>query len=444
MNPECLKMLYYKNNIHEFNRTKIMRKVIRDLFDSIDRLTLGDPYAFENPEKTGTRLKEGAYDKFKDFMIAYQVMVQYNYPIYDCVRRTRYTDKKAVLYIDTDSNFIGLDPFVRFIRDEIYNNDYGHYDNFIFKVSSVYTMVLSDVVARNFVHFYKMRNISDEYGKILAMKNEFFFTRMAFANVKKRYFGWMMLQEGSIIHDGKGELEIKGFDFIKAGTKDTIRNKYREFVTKILHAEHINIRDMIKEAWDFKEEMRRDILAGDTSFFKQTTVSIPEHYKRPYSQQGIKGIIVWNAINTKETIDFPAPVDIVPITLAKGFTEKRRDAIIAYGPRPVINREFETIASSMPALFKFIKDYPDEYENFYHNVLTSNTKEVADMEFTVIAKPMHYDGELPNWFKSIIDTDKIVYDAVSLLTPVLQTTGIKSSKVGQKKLINHYNNIVEV
>ena len=66
------------------------------------------------------------------------------------------------------------------------------------------------------------------------------------------------------------------------------------------------------------------------------------------------------------------------------------------------------------------------------------------MEFSVIAKPRHYNGDLPPWLKSIIDTDKIVYDAVSLLTPVLQSTGIKSSKVGKTKLINHYNNIVEI
>jgi hypothetical protein len=201
---------------------------------------------------------------------------------------------------------------------------------------------------------------------------------------------------------------------------------------------------MIKEAWDFKEEMRQDILSGDMSFFKQATVSIPEHYKMPYSQQGIKGVLVWNAISVNDTMDFPVPVDIVPITLAKGYTTIRKNAIISYGPRPEITPEFETIASSMPALLKFIKEFPDEYENFYKGILTSDIKEVRDMEFTVIAKPRHYDGELPAWFKSIIDTDKIVYDAVSLLTPVLQTTGIKSSKVGKSKTINHYNNIVEI
>jgi hypothetical protein len=444
LDMNCVKMLYYKNNISAFNSTPLMMRLIKQLFDSIDKLTLGDPYAFENPEATGTILKPGAYDTYKDFILAYRVMVQYNYPTYDCVRRTRYTDKKAVLYIDTDSNFIGLDPFVRFVCDKVYNGIYSDFDNMRYKISSVYTMVMSDVVARNFVKFTEMRNISPKYGKILAMKNEFFFTRMAFASVKKRYFGWMMIQEGKLILDGKGALEIKGFDFIKAGTKDTIRNKYNDFVTQILHSPHINIRAMIDEALEFKEEMRLEVLSGDTSYFKQTTVSLPEHYKMPYSQQGIKGVLIWNAINTESTLDLPAPVDIVPITLAKGYTKNRIHAIKVYGPKPLDNPEFDTIASSMPEILRFAKNYPERYANFWHNVLDSDILEIMNMEFNVIAKPRHYNGDLPDWFKSIIDTEKIVYDAVSLLTPVLQATGIKSSKVGKSKTINHYNNIVEI
>lgn len=444
MDYNCLKMLYYKNNIEAFNRTPVMRKLIKELFDKIEVLTLGDPYAFTNPEGTGTVLKEGAYDTFRDFMVAYQVMVQYNYPTYDSVRRTRYTDKKAVLYIDTDSNFIGLDPFIRYVINDLYHNQYDDYNTMRFKIASVYTMVLSDVVARNFVHFYKMRNIIPEYGKILAMKNEFFFTRMAFANVKKRYFGWMMLQEGQLVKKGKGDLEIKGFDFIKAGTKDTIRDKYKEFVTQILHSDHIDIRHMVDEALAFKQKMKDEVLSGDTSYFKQTTVSIPEHYKKPYSQQGIKGILVWNAINTDETIDLPAPVDIIPINLALNYTKKRKEAITLYGPEPLSDPEFETVAACMPKLLAFAKRFPKQYANFWKGIMSSNVKEISEMEFTVIAKPRHYNGELPDWLAFIIDTDKIVYDAVSLLTPVLQTTGIKSSKVGKSKLISHYNNIVDI
>lgn len=444
LHPDCLKMVYYKNNIEAFNSTPVMKRIVRELFDRVQVLTLGDRYAFENPEKTGTICTIDAYDKFRDMLDAYRVMVQYNYPTYDCVRRTRYTNKKAVLYIDTDSNFIGLDPFVRYIRDDVYGRVDGDPNNFVFKICSVYTMLLSDVVARNFVYFYKMRNIVEEYGKILAMKNEFYFTRMAFANVKKRYFGWMMLQEGQLIKDGRGALEIKGFDFIKAGTKATIRNKYSDFVTQILHSDHINIRGMIDEALEFKEQMRNEVLSGDTSYFKQTTVSIPEHYKHPYSIQGIKGILVWNAINPEETMDLPAPVDIVPITLSRGFTHKRVDTLISYGPRPSENPNFNSTADAMPELYKFAKDYPDRYENFYNDILKNPIDEVNQMEFSVIAKPRHYNGDLPAWFKSIIDTDKIVFDAVSLLTPVLQSTGIKSSKVGKTKTINHYNNIVEI
>ena len=441
LDKDCIKMLYYKNNVTAFNNTPLMRRLIKQLFDKIDKLTLGDPYAFENPEKTGTILKEGAYDTFKDFRRAYQVMVQYNYPIYDCVRRTRYTDKKSVLYIDTDSNFISLDPYVRFVCDEIYGGIYNDtYDNMRFKISSVYTMIMSDVVARNFVYFTEMRNIAPEYGQILVMKNEFFFSRIAFGNVKKRYFGWKMLREGKLLKEGKGDLEIKGFDFIKAGTKDTIRKKYSGFVNQILLKDHLNVRALITEALEFKEEVRAEILSGSTMYFKQTTVNLLEHYKKPYSQQGVKGVLLWNALNPDDVLDLPAPIDVIPINLAKGFTEKRRDAIRAYGPRPLENPEFETIASTMPCLLNFAKNYPDAYEKFWHGILNNSNPQIADMEFKTLAKPRH-SQDMPEWFMSLIDMEKVIGESVALLTPVLQSTGIKSTKVGD---INHYTNIVEV
>ena len=62
------------------------------------------------------------------------------------------------------------------------------------------------------------------------------------------------------------------------------------------------------------------------------------------------------------------------------------------------------------------------------------------MEFKTLAKPRH-SQEMPEWFMSLIDMEKVIGESVALLTPVLQSTGIKSTKVGD---INHYTNIVEV
>lgn len=444
-----LKLLFYKNNIGSFNRTGYMRNLIRSLFDGIDTLTLGDKYAFEDMNGTGSLYSPESPQRFYKLIEAYQVLVQYNHPTYDRVRRTRYTDKKGVLYIDTDSNFLSLDPFVRYILNDVYSDRTFVSEEKASKVmaiSMVYTMVLSDVVERNFVKFTESLNIPPEYGKILGMKNEFYYTRMAFTNVKKRYFGWQMLQEGKLVKGGEGKLDIKGFDFIKAGTKATIREKYKKMAISILKTENIPIGELLKEAWDFKEEIRKEILSGNTEYFKQTTVSVLERYKNPYSIQGVKGIILWNAIaGDDDVIDLPAEVDLIPITLEEGYTEKRIQAITSYGARPNVNDTgFRAAGESMPALYKFIREFPDEYERLWNSVLTSDNPDISGIKPNIIAKPRYYSGN-PAWLESIINADKIINDSVALITPVLQSTGIKAVNVGTGSgATSHYTNLVQI
>ena len=443
LDRNCIKLIYYKNNLFAFNNTMYMRNLIRELFDNIEILRLGDAYAFENAEATNSVYTKDAPMLFRELLNAYRVFVMYNWPIYDRVRRTRYTDKKAVLYIDTDSNFLALDPYIQFVCNEIYGGQYADYNNMRFKIASVYFMVLGDLVARNFEKFTASLNIEPEYGKVLGMKNEFFFTRMAFALVKKRYYGWEMIQEGKLIKDGEGDLEIKGFDFIKAGTKETVRNKYKEIVLKILNEDHIKIRPIIDEAIAFKKFVMNEILEGKSEYFKQLTVSPIARYAQPYSNQGVKSVITWNAICPENTLDLPAEIDVLPINLSFGSTPKRCSVLKSLGPHPdTSSQTFIEIQKVMPHMASFIVKHPDRYEKFYNNLFMNDNEKIANMEFNCIAKP-RYLSELPDWLRDIIDVDKIIEDTVALLTPVLQSTGVKSVSVGAKKS-QHYTNMIAV
>ena len=443
LDRNCIKLLYYKNNLKAFNDTPYMRNLIRELFDNIDELTLGDEYAFVDAEATNSKYTKDAPLLFNTLKNAYRVMVQYNWPIYDKVRRTRYTDKKAVLYIDTDSNFLGLDPLVRFVCQDIYNNQYADYNNMRFKAVSVFTMILMDVVTRNYVKFTESLNIAPEYGSLLSMKNEFLFTRIAFANVKKRYYGWLMIQEGNLIKEGLGDLEIKGFDFIKAGTKATIRDKYESIIHRILKSEHIQTRAIVEEAIQFKKHVMNEILDGKSEYFKQVTVSVMERYKKPFSIQGVKGVLIWNAFNPKDIMDLPVEIDVVPIKLMHGSTPKRIQKLVEFGEYPDINSsDVMTVLKNMPNLAEFIRKYPEMYARFYNGILTNDNEQIASMECNVIAKPRG-SSSMPQWFRDIIDVDKIIEDTVSLLTPVLQSTGVKAVSVGAKSS-PHYTNIIAV
>ena len=470
-----LKLVYYKNNLDQFNRTPVMKKILKDLYDGIDMLTLGDIYAFEAPEKTGTICDAETLTRMKVLLEYYRAMVMYPFPVYDRVRRTKYTQKKAVLYIDTDSNFIALSKFVRFINSEIYNNKYtpaitrmqsiddgiktfygkdSPYDKLKLKVVSVTTMILSDDVAYNFEKFTGAHNIDPEWGKKLGMKNECYFPRMAFGRVKKRYIGFLMVREGIMIDNvdsnypgingGYGIPQIAGYEFIKAGTKASIREKYTDITLKMLLPSVVEARQLFKEVFEFKDFIRSEVRAGKSEYFKQGTANILTRYKDPYRIQAIKGVILWNALAINNQLELPVEVDIVPSKLYNGYSDKRLARFKEFGPRPSETTTLEVLSEiKMPILAQFAFEFPDEYENLYNEIINNPNEKINCMELNALSKPRALPSEeLPKWFAFIIDDEKIINDAVSLINPVFESTGAMVMKTGTQS--SHFTNLVQI
>lgn len=470
-----LKLVYFKNNLDAFSKTPVMKDILKTLFDGIDTLTLGDLFAFEAPEKTGTICDPETLSRMKVLLEYLRAMVVYSFPVYDRVRRTKYTQKKAVLYIDTDSNFISLSKFVRFINSEIYGNQYlpavtrldkpedvlkpfygkdSPYDKLKLKVVSTYTMILSDVVAFNFEKFTDSLNIEPEWGKKLGMKNECYFPRMAFGRAKKRYVGFLMIREGNVIENydskypgingGYGIPQIAGYDFIKAGTKASIKAKYTFITLKMLLPSVLDARQLFKEVFEFKDFIKGEVRSGKSEYFKQGTANILTRYKDPYRIQAIKGVILWNALAIHNPLELPVEVDIVPSKLYAGYSEKRLVKFREYGKRPSETTTLQELSEiKMPILAQFAFEFPDEYENLYNEIINNPNEKIRKMELNALSKPRALPSEeLPKWFAFIIDDDKIINDAVSLVNPLFESTGALVLKTGTQT--SHFTNLIQI
>ena len=158
MEMNLLKLVMYKNNFMEFNNTPFMKNILKTTLNKIEVLRLPDEFAFVNKEYAGTIADDDAPEYVKMVKEYYETFVLYTNPVYDKVRRTKYTTKKSVLYVDTDSNFLGLDKFIQWIGNEM-NVDLETDIEFNFKTVSLYTMVLSMAVAKCFGTFTKSLNI---------------------------------------------------------------------------------------------------------------------------------------------------------------------------------------------------------------------------------------------------------------------------------------------
>lgn len=418
LSQDELKLVYYKNNLKAFNDTKFIHNLLQEIFDSIEHLQLGELSAFDEPEKFNTICEPNAKSLVEKLIHLYDVFVLDTHQIFDRVRRTKYTPKKSVMYIDTDSNFVALEEYVDYFINTI-NDKYNDMGSFIFKCTSILTMIVSHVVSLTYSVFAQSMNMDMEYGSRIRMKNEFLFSILVFGTSKKRYFGKMIIQEGKMIKDGKGDIEIKGFDFKKAATKVEIYDKICKMLfNTILDVNQISYGDILRSANEFKNNIRKDILNGSDLYYKQLSVSTPDKYKNPYSMQGIKGVLLWNAIVEKqERMEFPTEVDIIPIPFDK-FSEKGFNEFLQ-NPAEFFNKHIND--AKYKVLYNFYKNYNTEFTRM---ILTIREHPDIWNKFpSSIAKPRALT-DLPDWLKSIIDIDTIVHNNVNLINPILESVGV--------------------
>jgi hypothetical protein len=406
--PDDVKLLlYYKNNFFKFNRVPAIKQKIMYIMENIDELKLPDIEKIPD---------EKVREEVRDLWRFYDVFVFYNHPIYDSVRKMAYGTREAVLYIDTDSNFIALNRWVQQIQHEFFEDKYRQdYKEFTFICANIITIFLSIVVDRNLKMLAKNCHISDKWAEYLSMKNEFFFWRILFGDVKKRYIDLQMIQEGKLLNDGEGEVEIKGYDFRKSITKDYVRNYYTKICCeKILKPDTIDLRDILHDIDLLKKEIYRSMNAGESMYFKQANVNSPEHYATPLRMQGIKGVMLWNALCPEYAIELPSDVDLIPI---KNLAT-------------IKNREW------------FSKAYPEAYAKLEKEFFTNRNPDIAKMSLNVIAKPKNENIPMPEWLHDIMDVNKIVVSTIKLINPIMESLGLKVQRPTTAK--EYLTNIVDL
>ena len=400
-------LLFYKNNLLAFNRIPCIKEKLHFIFDGIEELKLPSIDKIEN---------EDVRKEVEDLWKFYDIFVFWNHPVYDTVRKMAYGTREAVLYIDTDSNFIALNRWVRQIEDEVFEGNF-HQDpkEFVFICANIVTIFLTTVVDRNLKMFAANSGISTKWAEFLSMKNEYFFWRILFGEVKKRYIDLQMIQEGKLLKDGVGIPEIKGYDLQKSTTKEILKDYYTDLCMKqILTPDSIDLKKIILDIDALKREIRRSMQAGESKYFKQANVNPPEHYAAPLRISGIKAVMLWNALCPEYAIELPSDVDIIPIKNIA--TEK-------YG-----------------AWFK--EKYPEVYARFEREILMNRNPAIAKMACNVIAKPKNANVPMPDWLADIMNTEKIVTSTIKLIAPIMESLGLRVQRPTASK--EYLTNIVDL
>lgn len=411
-NEDYLTILYYKNNMIEFCKTPIMKAKIRHIVENIDELR--SPDITKKNSNGDYIIPEDIQDEIREFRKFCETFVMYSEPMFDRVRKTMFTDRDKVIYTDTDSTFLALNEWVTFIKDEVLMNHYTIPEmevNFI--AVNFMTFILETVIAKGLHDMCSAMNITDKWAARLVMKNEFYLAMIVFTNAKKRYISDAVLQEGKLLTDRKtGEIgypEIKGFDFKKAVVKPFVTKYYTDLsIYEILRTDNIRVDQIYLKLLQLKQTILDSIRSGSHEYYKQAKVQLIEQYKNPYQVQGIRAVLLWNCLFEDRQMELPIDVDIIPI---KVISDKKGRIWLE-------------------------DNYPDLYKKVERDFFMSDNEKIANMELKVLAVPKN-ETDLPDWFFELVDEDKIVSDMLNLFYPIMESLGLRTSKIGKSTYLTN-------
>ena len=435
LNIEQTTRLYWKYNLYEFTKTHpIIQDFYRTIYTSIrvfKPMESADDFSVVHPDyldavksakdpKSAWKKKiqhelfydpNNAPDSIKstlqtltDYYLKY---IYTEFMFTDRMYKLKNFRRNVVTVIDTDSNILSMDPWIEYCFNELMQGDYGrsHTDNVFININTI-TYVISSVIAITLDLYGRHSNISKEHRKRYKMKNEFFFSRLILANVKKRYLNKMLLQEGNLLTPPT--YDIKGYDFKKASTSDDAADFYLGIVKdKLLDAEVIDVADILQTLKGFRVKIRESLQNGETTYLPMASPKEIGAYVNPNSNQGLRGLFAWNALYPENQISLPAKVAILKTKLTT-------------------LKSAEALAVSNPGIYAKLRD------KIFGDATGMFVKVVNDGEkiegLSVIAIPK--TESIPDWLLPYIDYTTVINSVLAPFKSVTETFGLPSIEEG--------------
>lgn len=435
LTEDQLTRLYWKYNLLEFTKAHpLIQELYHTIYKSIrvfqlmkspdDFSVVHDDYIDEvrssaDPEKTWK--KKVQHELFYDpnnapksirpsLQILTDLYLKYIYTEHmftDRMYKLKNFRRNVVTVIDTDSNILSLDPWIEYCFAELMHGDYGrsHIDNVFININTI-TYVISSVISITLDLYGRHSNISKEHRSRYKMKNEFFFSRLILANVKKRYLNKMLLQEGNLLT--KPTYDIKGYDFKKASTSDGAADFYLGIVKdKLLDSETIDVADILSTLKEFRGKIRESLTRGETEYLPIASPKEVGAYVDPNSNQGLRGLFAWNALYPENQISLPAKVAILKTKLT---TLKSAEALQITNPT-IYNRLKEKIYEDKTGMFVKMVNDGEKIEGL-----------------SVIAIPK--TESIPEWLIPYIDYTTVINSVLAPFKSVTETFGLPSIEEG--------------
>ena len=395
---ESANRLYYKSNIFEFCRNSKIKQLIYKM------VTEEEIYVTPTRENTPDNLLV-YLDKFWDYL---EEFVFYNHEVIDREYRVTHLDRRAVLVIDTDSNMIDTHPWIEFVKNEIMPEDELKTKNNIdFDCVCVYTLCfqLQNMIRIALATYLRQCNVKEEVIPILDMKNEYLYKRMLITPVKKSYAATTLYKEGKFMNY---KLDAKGLQIKKSDTNRIVSKQFTKILEEdILGVENVSLIDILIKVKEIEKTIRESLNNGESTYLKPCNMKDIEAYKDPLSNQGFRGLMVWNELYPESQIVLPDHFFLVKLLVHK------------------------------PSDLDKIQDI--KVRNVIENLIFNNPeKRIKSKGLYVLAIPR--DTSIPEWAIPCINVEGILQDTMKAFMNVILALG--PDKIYMDSNSNRFSNII--
>ena len=437
LDDDTLTRIYYRNRLMEFTEThavvkhlhkEIINHVICEpqinpknpnweseinpkyigKFDSANEYNreMGN-MAFMNPNSVPDTIKE----YIEELSGYYMKYVYTQFMAFDRIYRLKNFGRKTVCVIDTDSNILALDTWVKYIIESIDYDRSIDIENLEFIIINTITFTLTELIQDTLQEYGKKSNVPKEWRKRYVMKNEFFMRRLIIGKAKKRYMSLFKLREGTLLRPAK--VDIKGFDFKKATTSDEAEKMFTNLAKEhLLYSDKIDIPTIQRELAKIENIVRESIRNGELTYLPNATAKELAAYKEPESEQSVRGVITWNHLFPDDIIELPTKVKLLKLNM---MTEE----------------SISPLRSQYPEYYKILmeKIFNDTTGMFVKHKSVNGKPKTQVKGVQVIAIPLN--KSIPKWLDPYIDYIGMVNTIMSPFKSVCELLGIHNVSVGK-------------
>lgn len=381
------------DNLTDVERTKVYYK--NNLIKLCQNKKTIDKYA-------NNVLNEDGYKTDDSVIKAINDIVLYNRILKDRFSRVITQTRKSVMVVDTDSNFLYLNPQVETVFDTLSlekNNDNN------MRILLLFIDITTEALKRIFWSLTSSMGVPDDYKPIIRMKNEFVYSKLFTTKRKKQYAGWKLMQNGKMIRDDAPEedkKDIKGLDIKKSTTTKHLREIFTNLlVDDILRSKKISLKEIREKYDNINDMIKQSILAGKTEFATPKTVKQASDYTFPERIPAYRGVYLWNILEKENEIAPDEKIYLFKLKYIKDIND--------------------------PLMVDLSQKNPDKYKLLVNALFNENNKFAIPfkkyLDKTVICAPKSIEV-LPSYIIPLIDTSQMIRDNMRSGNPLLESLGI--------------------